>query len=1141
MKTIHRVARLLLMLLVVMWCVCPVYAGNEEYDVWDGSVSAVTPSGTVYTVSSAAQLAWIAQQNDIQSGFVGCTIVLEANIDLNGSNRMRIWTPIGSAVHPFAGVLDGGHHLLRGLGSINAEDGVGLFGHVASSGVIKDLGLSGGRIIAVGQRRVGALAGVNAGRISGCWSQVEIAMADNVIGGLVGEMLPGSSLNDAYCCGLIRNASDTVGVLIGKNAGSLTRAYTTGYAKNGCAFVGSSQVGASYTKCFYDRKLYFQEPGVLNSGLIAINDTYKMFKCMQGESGWTTNLTRYPELTGFVGSDASRLSTVAAYVDTTCTNPVNHANDLTVSFMVDTTGGVRWSTQELAGSEWIAFTGSIVTVTRPCAETDVLTSASLRDETKSVYFRPRRVEELKEGEITPSNQKLTICWDDVKNVKKLFAFTPAKEGWGQHHYMIVRFGYDTDGDVYPLDTICSDKIEADFLLWFNTQGIKGDSVGDFLLRAYVHDERCVPDWIPCKGECNYSVLPEFTSGAIPSRTDTMYMQDGQVTIDVTALEPAFGGDGNFTYSWRTGVTNIVAHTENLSGYVVTTPGLYHFIRNVKDGSNCGNADSKGRYVVRVFDSLNVGEVLQVSKQMFCSLEDAQAYTVKATAATGGSNSYLYQWYIESGSTLTPIADATDCNLPLNMVTMVVGGDYTFVRMAKDNTRFTEWTRCAKSQSVHVMLDLVPGSIASADYGHNCLTPDASGTATAMVTISETNQPTGESPIRYRWLRINGAEQTIVGTDASLNYEWTIDESNSFIQYTYVREVKHGNCDWVRSAGQVTEEYGLKDKGELLKTVCVSQVPFTMHWSDSQGNDFSHTFTANGETWEVTDNYNPKGCPADTIISINVVERPEINAEKEAKFCQEENQITLYYDQTSGVADMFYILYSSELAKCMGRKDTMGYIVNPGTIVVRNVPPLPDAEMYMDVQVGVSGGAYSLAEVECYSPVTRVMLEHSLGGYVHHKFSRVLFVDNNPKNGEVPEPKLHFKEYQWYKNNQPIEGQVGQYYQENGNELKGIYYVIMKDDVGNLYRSCDYAMPQELSSVSALVPVLYPVPANAGEPVVVSCFGGSVDLCTCTGEVVLHVDCPEDSVTIQAPLLAGLYYVCIRHTDGTTRTEKLIVK
>ncbi len=1156
MKHHYRIVSFALLLWIgLMLCVYPMRAANEVYDVWDGNATAVSAVGHTYTVSSAAELAWIAQQNDVRNGFAGDTIALAANIDLNGSNRLRVWTPIGTSAHPFAGVLEGNHHLVRGLASFNAEDGIGLFGHVDSIGQIKDLGLSGGRIVAVGQRRVGALVGVCEGSISGCWSMVEIAMAGNMVGGLVGDMRPGSTMTDSYCCAFIRNAGDTLGVLVGRNAGALTRVYTTGYAKNGCAFVGVSRPSASYTSCYYDRKLYFQEPGVLNSGIVAIDNSREMFGCMEGEENWTTNEKRYPELTGFVGSDASNLSVVAIFLDTVSTQPVNHANDLTENFEVDTLG-VKWKTQDLVGAQWIKFNKNQVVVVRPCSENDVLTTATINDENRTIYFRPRRLEELKVGSFDAINDRLTVCWETNKQIKKMADCEKAEDGWGEHHYMVVRFAYDDAGNLYPIDTICRDKIEKDFLAWYNNATILGDSVGDFVLRAFVHDERCVPDWIPCEGECPYTVLPEFNPGKIPHHRDTIYLNADTARIHVPSLEPASGGDGRITYQWRRGTLDI--DTAESLDYKITSKGFYRLRRNAKDSSDCGNVVARGlkddgtvvengAYEVLVYDSLNPGALVALAKQYFCSLSDAKAYTIEASPATGGSGAYMYQWYNESGSTLTPIPGATGCNLALKDITLEVGVDYKFVRMVKDSTRFTQWKRTGKEQMAYVMHDLNPGAIESEDRGRQCLKPEAGGKATFTVTINETSPASAEEPIQYRWLCKRGDEEpTIVGTTASLTYTFTVTEQNSFIPFTYTREVKKakGNCDWIQSAGSITEEYGLRDEGELTKTICGSAVPYTMTWKDSKGQEFTNDFTTNGQQWKVTDEYNAKGCPADTIITVEIVEQPAISSETEAKLCQNEKsdgEITVYFKNVSGDADMFYISYSSDFAKCMGRPDTTGYISAPGTIIIRNVPPIPEGDHYLYVHAGVSGSTVNLADVACFSEAQKVNIIASLGGYVRQKFGRVLFVDNNPDNGEVPAPKLHFKAYQWYKNGIELEGQTGQYYHENGELLKGVYYARLTGDDGKTYRSCDIEMLGESANSSAAPGIVYPVPVGAGNPLTVTCYGGSVEICSFTGDVLESAECPGENVTILAPRVAGIYYVRITHNDGSIQTEKLIVK
>ncbi|MBQ1859510.1 MAG: hypothetical protein II140_06600, partial [Paludibacteraceae bacterium] len=64
--------RFLPFLFLLIACACPLalYATGEVYDRWDGTTDPVA-AGTTYYVSTARQLAWIAEQDN---DFAGKTI-----------------------------------------------------------------------------------------------------------------------------------------------------------------------------------------------------------------------------------------------------------------------------------------------------------------------------------------------------------------------------------------------------------------------------------------------------------------------------------------------------------------------------------------------------------------------------------------------------------------------------------------------------------------------------------------------------------------------------------------------------------------------------------------------------------------------------------------------------------------------------------------------------------------------------------------------------------------------------------------------------------------------------------------------------------------------------------------------------------
>ena len=115
-------------------------------------------------VSSADELVAIAKQYAATAGADEQNITLTADIDLDGKK----WIPIGTKDKPFKGTFDGNRHTIKGFRTFDATDGVGLFGFIAKDGVVKNLGISGGSLVAKNKRRIGAIAGVCDGTIRNC-------------------------------------------------------------------------------------------------------------------------------------------------------------------------------------------------------------------------------------------------------------------------------------------------------------------------------------------------------------------------------------------------------------------------------------------------------------------------------------------------------------------------------------------------------------------------------------------------------------------------------------------------------------------------------------------------------------------------------------------------------------------------------------------------------------------------------------------------------------------------------------------------------------------------------------------------------------------------------------------------------------
>ena len=180
------------------------------------------------------------------------------------------WTPVGNCgagnncmvardKYGFAGALDGNGHTLRNL-SINlpAAGGVGLFGTLAKTGVVRNLTLENARV--TGKGGTGALVGANFGYVADCQASV------NVVGRLASGGLVGGHAGQVVNChvrgevsgqaaigglagdmnGIVRDSSADVRVTAGKGVGGLVGLSTTGKILNSRAtgvVAGADNVG----------------------------------------------------------------------------------------------------------------------------------------------------------------------------------------------------------------------------------------------------------------------------------------------------------------------------------------------------------------------------------------------------------------------------------------------------------------------------------------------------------------------------------------------------------------------------------------------------------------------------------------------------------------------------------------------------------------------------------------------------------------------------------------------------------------------------------------------------------------------------------------------------------------------------------
>lgn len=151
--------------------------------VWDGNAETgwYNPAETDFTITTAGQLAGLAQLVNAGNTFSGKTVRLGADILLNdttghkqwddNSSTLNQWTPIGSyaANDPqktFKGTFDGQRHGVYGIYTSTGNDYQGLFGYVGAGGTVCNTAIGASRIL--GGDYAGGIAGYNAGNITAC-------------------------------------------------------------------------------------------------------------------------------------------------------------------------------------------------------------------------------------------------------------------------------------------------------------------------------------------------------------------------------------------------------------------------------------------------------------------------------------------------------------------------------------------------------------------------------------------------------------------------------------------------------------------------------------------------------------------------------------------------------------------------------------------------------------------------------------------------------------------------------------------------------------------------------------------------------------------------------------------------------------
>ena len=201
------------------------------------------------------------------SGCVGYELTTALDFDTNDNGQAdagdsywsggRGWMPLGLLdVDGFAAVFDGSGHVIRNLYINTGDNNTGLFGKVADTGVIRDVGLESVNVTSNGEG-VGGLVGMNGGVINNSYVTGTVTGA-TAVGGLVGGSV--GVIMDSYSTATVTGTQDSlhygaVGGLVGNNVGKILGSYATGRVSGKANLVGGLVGWHHYSLTPYRRGL----------------------------------------------------------------------------------------------------------------------------------------------------------------------------------------------------------------------------------------------------------------------------------------------------------------------------------------------------------------------------------------------------------------------------------------------------------------------------------------------------------------------------------------------------------------------------------------------------------------------------------------------------------------------------------------------------------------------------------------------------------------------------------------------------------------------------------------------------------------------------------------------------------------------
>lgn len=249
-----------------------------------------------FTLATAEELAGLAQLVADGNSFDSKTIIIGADIDLDGN----LWTPIGVEFEiPFSATVEGNNHIISNLWvNMPEEEMAGLFGHTQSAS-FSNIHIDTANVI--GDDNTGALVAnlYDNGSITNC-SAINVNVTGKyTTGGLVGGFLTNSTITKSHAIGNVTGTLQVGGLAgTGFDASAVIECYSEGTVTADLlsgGLVGSYPFGFSGTSTIDNS--YSRSNVVANEeragGLIGGGDNFLIIK-----NAYSTGTVSAPDYAG---------------------------------------------------------------------------------------------------------------------------------------------------------------------------------------------------------------------------------------------------------------------------------------------------------------------------------------------------------------------------------------------------------------------------------------------------------------------------------------------------------------------------------------------------------------------------------------------------------------------------------------------------------------------------------------------------------------------------------------------------------------------------------------------------------------------------------------------------------------------------